>query len=93
MPLAVPSPQQSSTPPTTTSSVCTSDDLLALADCGSDVYIKFGASPAVADEYSTVMLAALEGALILAQAQRSTHPLDTVERYFAHRAPDVAPVG
>jgi hypothetical protein len=35
-----------------------------------------------------VLLAALEGALILARARRSTEPLDTVERYFASRAPD-----
>ena len=52
-----------------------------------DVYIKFGASPAVADEHATVLLAALEGGLILARAQRSTDPLDTVERYFAAQAP------
>jgi TetR/AcrR family transcriptional repressor of lmrAB and yxaGH operons len=47
-----------------------------------DVYVKFGDPPAVADEHSTVLLAALEGALILARARRSTEPLDTVERYF-----------
>jgi len=35
-----------------------------------DIYIKFGASPAVADEHATVLLIALEGALILARAQR-----------------------
>jgi AcrR family transcriptional regulator len=57
-----------------------------------DIYIKFGASPAVADEHATVLLAALEGALILARAQRSTDPLDTVERYFAAGAPS-APAG
>jgi hypothetical protein len=50
------------------------------------VYVKFGDPPAVADEQSTVLLAALEGALILARARRSTEPLDTVERYFASRA-------
>jgi len=54
-----------------------------------DVYIKFGASPAVADEDATVLLAAVEGALVLARAHRSTDPLDTVERYFAARAPSV----
>ena len=48
-----------------------------------DIYIKFGASPAVADEHATVLLAALEGALIIARARHSTDPLDTVERYFA----------
>ena len=70
------------------------NDLLARWQAAvADVYIKFGTPPAVAGEHSTVMLAALEGALILARAQRSTHPLDTVERYFAARAPDRAPVG
>jgi len=50
-----------------------------------DVYIKFGASRAVADEHATVLLAAVEGALILARANWSTAPLDTVERFFAAR--------
>ncbi|HVD06286.1 MAG TPA: hypothetical protein VNB89_09720 [Gemmatimonadaceae bacterium] len=57
-----------------------------------DVYTKFGASRAVADEYATVLLAALEGALILARARRSIDPLDTVERHFAAGAPS-APAG
>jgi AcrR family transcriptional regulator len=52
-----------------------------------DVYVKFGAPPAEAEEDATVLLAALEGALILSRARRSIHPLDTVERYFAARAP------
>jgi AcrR family transcriptional regulator len=44
------------------------NDLLARWHAAvADVYIKFGAAPAVADEHSTVMLAALEGALILAR--------------------------
>jgi TetR/AcrR family transcriptional regulator, lmrAB and yxaGH operons repressor len=47
-----------------------------------DVYIKFGDPPAEANEQSTLQLAALEGALILARARRSTEPLDTVERLF-----------
>jgi dihydrofolate reductase len=34
-----------------------------------------------------VLLAAIEGALILARARRSTEPLNTVERYFATRPP------
>jgi AcrR family transcriptional regulator len=54
------------------------------------VYMKFGESPAVADEYATVLLAALEGALILARAHRSSAPLDTVERYFAAGAAGVS---
>jgi TetR/AcrR family transcriptional repressor of lmrAB and yxaGH operons len=52
-----------------------------------DVYGKFGDPPSVAHEQSTVLLAAIEGALILARARRSTEPLDTVERYFASRPP------
>jgi AcrR family transcriptional regulator len=52
-----------------------------------DLYVKFGAPPADAEEHSTVLMAALEGALILARARRNTEPLDTVERYFASRAP------
>ncbi len=47
-----------------------------------DVYVKFGDQPAEANEQSTLLLAALEGALILARARRSTEPLDTVERLF-----------
>ena len=53
-----------------------------------DAYARFGASPAEAEAHATVLMAALEGALILARAQRSIEPLDTVERYFASRAPD-----
>src|SRR6476661_4922491 len=56
------------------------NDLLARWQAAvADVYVKFGTAPAVADEHSTVMLAALEGALILARARRSTDPFDTVE--------------
>ena len=50
-------------------------------------YTKFGAPPAEADAHATVLMAALEGALILARAQRSIEPLGTVERFFASRAP------
>ena len=53
-----------------------------------DVYARFGAPPAEAEAHATVLLAALEGALILARAQRGIEPLDTVERFFAARAPD-----
>jgi AcrR family transcriptional regulator len=52
-----------------------------------DVYVKFGDPPSVAHESSTVLLAAIEGALILARARRSTGPLDTVGHYFASRPP------
>jgi TetR/AcrR family transcriptional repressor of lmrAB and yxaGH operons len=57
-----------------------------------NVYIKFGASPAEAEGHAMVLLAALEGALILSRARRTIDPLDTVARYFASRAPG-APVG
>ncbi len=50
-----------------------------------DVYVRFGDPPSVAQQQTTVLLAAIEGALILARARRSTEPLDTVERYFAAR--------
>jgi AcrR family transcriptional regulator len=55
------------------------------------VYVKFGATPADADEQSTVLCAALEGAVILARARRDTAPLDAVERHFASHAPTSAP--
>ena len=64
-----------------------SDLLVRWQGVAAQIYIKFGASPAVADEHATVLLSALEGALILARAHRSVAPLDTVERYFAARAP------
>jgi AcrR family transcriptional regulator len=53
-----------------------------------DAYTRFGAPQAEAEAHATVLMAALEGALILARAQRSIEPLDTVERFFASRAPD-----
>jgi hypothetical protein len=52
-------------------------------DSVADVYVRFGDSPSIAQQQSTVLLAAIEGALILARARRSTEPLDTVERHFA----------
>ena len=51
------------------------------------VYVEFGEPRSAADEQATILLAALEGALILARARRSTEPLDTVERHFAARPP------
>jgi AcrR family transcriptional regulator len=52
-----------------------------------DVYTRFGAPPSEAKEQSTVLLAAVEGGLILARARRSIEPLEAVERYFATRPP------
>jgi AcrR family transcriptional regulator len=51
-------------------------------------YSRFGATRAEAEAHATVLMAALEGALILARAQRNIEPLDTVERFLASRAPD-----
>ena len=53
-----------------------------------DAYTRFGAPQAEAEAHATVLMAALEGALMLASAQRNIEPLDTVERFFASRAPD-----
>jgi len=53
-----------------------------------DAYARFGAPQADAEAHATVLMAALEGALIVARAERNIEPLDTVERFFASRAPD-----
>ena len=53
-----------------------------------DAYARFGAPQAEAEAHATVLMAALEGALMLARAQRTIEPLDTVERFFAARAPN-----
>jgi TetR/AcrR family transcriptional repressor of lmrAB and yxaGH operons len=47
-----------------------------------DVYVRFGATQSTAGDKATVLLAAIEGALVLARARRSTQPLDAVERHF-----------
>src|SRR5712692_8781220 len=49
---------------------------------------RFGAPQADAEAHATVLMAALEGALIVARAERNIEPLDTVERFFASCAPD-----
>jgi AcrR family transcriptional regulator len=46
-------------------------------------YARFGAPESEAETRATVLMAALEGALILARAQRSIEPLDMVERVFS----------
>jgi hypothetical protein len=58
-----------------------------------DAYMRFGAPRAEAQAHATVLVAALEGALILVRAERSIGPLDTVERFFASRAPKAAARG
>jgi AcrR family transcriptional regulator len=44
--------------------------------------VKFGARKSTAQDDASVLLAALEGALILSRANQSTQPLDTVQRFF-----------
>jgi AcrR family transcriptional regulator len=48
-----------------------------------DALIRLGSPKSTADEHASVLLAALEGAVILARAQRSVEPLDAVQRFFA----------
>jgi AcrR family transcriptional regulator len=52
-----------------------------------ETYARFGSTQADAEAHATVLMAALEGALIIARAQRTIEPLDTVERFFASRTP------
>ncbi len=47
-----------------------------------DVYLKFGAPQSTAGDEATALLAAIEGALVLARARGSTQPLDAVEQHF-----------
>jgi AcrR family transcriptional regulator len=44
--------------------------------------VEFGVQESTAEEDASVLLAALEGALILSRASQSTQPLDTVQRYI-----------
>jgi TetR/AcrR family transcriptional regulator, lmrAB and yxaGH operons repressor len=44
--------------------------------------VKFGVQESTAEDDTSVLLAALEGALILSRAKQSTQPLDTVQRFF-----------
>ena len=44
--------------------------------------VEFGVPRSTAEDDASVLLAALEGALILSRANQSTQPLDTVQRFF-----------
>ena len=46
------------------------------------VLVTYGVRESTAEDDASVLLAALEGALILSRANRSTAPLDTVQRFF-----------
>jgi TetR/AcrR family transcriptional repressor of lmrAB and yxaGH operons len=45
-------------------------------------FVKFGVQESTAEDEASVLLAALEGALILSRAKQSAQPLDTVQRFF-----------
>jgi TetR/AcrR family transcriptional repressor of lmrAB and yxaGH operons len=45
--------------------------------------VKFGVPGSTAKDDASVLLAALEGALILSRADQSTRPLETVQRFFS----------
>lgn len=47
-----------------------------------DMLIRFGNDNATAADHASVLLAAIEGAVIQARAQQTTDPLDTVQRFF-----------
>jgi TetR/AcrR family transcriptional regulator, lmrAB and yxaGH operons repressor len=52
--------------------------------------VKFGVQKSTAEDDASVLLAALEGALILSRANQSTQPLDTVQRFFTRRLTQAA---
>ena len=56
--------------------------LAQMRDSVSDALVRFGVPKSTADDDASVLLAALEGALILSRAEQSTQPLDTVQRFF-----------
>ncbi|MDP9259779.1 MAG: TetR/AcrR family transcriptional regulator [Actinomycetota bacterium] len=60
-----------------------------------DVLVRFGVQKSTADDDASVLLAAIEGALIFSRAQQSADPLDTVQRFFTMsltRAAAIKPV-
>jgi AcrR family transcriptional regulator len=52
--------------------------------------VRFGARQSTAEDDASVLLAALEGALIMSRANQSTQPLDTVQRFFTTALTQVA---
>jgi TetR/AcrR family transcriptional repressor of lmrAB and yxaGH operons len=52
--------------------------------------VRFGVREATVEDDASVLLAALEGALILSRANQSTQPLDTVQRFFTASLTDAA---
>jgi len=56
--------------------------LAQMQDSVRDALVRFGVPKSTADDDASVLVAALEGALILSRANQSTQPLDTVQRFF-----------
>jgi TetR/AcrR family transcriptional repressor of lmrAB and yxaGH operons len=56
--------------------------LTQMQDSVRDVLVRFGVPKSTADDDASVLVAALEGALILSRADQSTEPLDTMQRFF-----------
>ena len=83
------SPQPLSTPPpATTSSAPTSASCSPAGRPRSPTSTsEFVALRSTAGDQATVLLAAIEGALVLARARRTTQPLDAVEQHFKGAAP------
>ncbi len=70
------------------------DEARALLDQWRDsvhaALVKFGVDQSTAEDDASILLAALEGALILSRADQSTQPLDTVQRFFTASLTQVA---
>jgi TetR/AcrR family transcriptional repressor of lmrAB and yxaGH operons len=56
--------------------------LTQMQDSVRDALVRFGVPKSTADDDASVLVAALEGALILSRANQSTQPLDTMQRFF-----------
>src|SRR5882672_5738363 len=56
--------------------------LAQMQDSVRDALVRFGVPKSTADDDASVVVAALEGGLILSRANQSLHPLDTIQRFF-----------
>jgi TetR/AcrR family transcriptional repressor of lmrAB and yxaGH operons len=56
--------------------------LAQMRDSVRDALVRFGVPKSTADDDASVLVAALEGALILSRADGSTQALDTMQRFF-----------
>ena len=56
--------------------------LAQMQDSVREALVRFGVPKSTADDNASALVAALEGALILSRANRSTKPLDTMQRFF-----------